>query len=347
VVALTVLLVGIFLRSIDLGQAWRATLAANPGWIAAAIVVTLQTYALRAWRWQSLLEPIGRASFRTAFRTTIIGFAATFLLPARIGEILRPYLLARKERLNPAAAFATVIVERMLDLCTVLFLFALALALADVDVAAEVETAGIIAAAASAACLGVLFVLAGHPERLGNWVGRLAGSLPPKVGQVLGHLVKTFVEGLRVMRSPGHLAVAIAWSIPLWLSIALGILLVSWAFGLTLSFVGSFLVVGYLAIGVAAPTPGAAGGFHYMYLAAMTSFFAAPPDSAGAAAIVLHLVSFVPVTALGLLYMWQDGLTLGRLKRMRTQAAGALDDGEPAGQAAQSISRSPDVDVRR
>jgi uncharacterized protein (TIRG00374 family) len=287
--------------------------------------VTLQTYALRAWRWQSLLAPIGGASFRTAFRTTVIGFAATFLLPARIGEVLRPYLLARQERLNPAAAFATVIVERLLDLCTVLLLFALALLLADVQVGPEIEAAGMAAAGISLIGLAALFVLAGHPERLGEWAGRLTRHLPERVATVARHLVQTFAEGLRVMRSPGHLAVAMAWSVPLWLSIALGILFVSWAFDLTISFVGSFLVVGYLAVGVAAPTPGATGGFHYMYLTAMTQFFGAPADAAGAAAVVLHLVSFVPVTLVGLFFMWQDGLSLRGLRQMKTQAQGEIE----------------------
>jgi uncharacterized protein (TIRG00374 family) len=322
---LTVGLVAVFLRSINLREAWRATLSAHPAWIAAAVAVTLQTYAVRAWRWQSLLAPIGGASFRTAFRTTVIGFAATFLLPARIGEVLRPYLLARQERLNPAAAFATVIVERLLDLCTVLLLFALALVLADVQVGPEIETAGLAAAAISLTGLGALFVLAGHPERLGEWTGRLTRHLPERVATVARHLVQTFAEGLRVMRSPGHLAVAMAWSVPLWLSIALGILFVSWAFDLTISFVGSFLVVGYLAVGVAAPTPGATGGFHYMYLTAMTQFFGASADASGAAAVVLHLVSFVPVTLVGLFFMWQDGLTLGGLRKMKSQAQGEIE----------------------
>jgi uncharacterized protein (TIRG00374 family) len=317
---LTVGLVAIFLRSINLAEAWRATLAADPAWIAAAIGITLQTYALRAWRWQSLLSPIGGARFRTAFRTTVIGFAATFLLPARIGEVLRPYLLAREERLNPAAAFATVIVERLLDLCTVLLLFALALLVAGVDVGPEIEAAGVMAAAASVAGLAVLFVLAGHPDRLGRMAAGLSRHLPARAAAFLSHIVQTFAEGLKVMRSPGHLAVAMAWSVPLWLSIALGIVFVSWAFDLTISFVGSFLVVGYLAVGVAAPTPGGTGGFHYMYLAAMTQFFDAAADAAGGAAVVLHLVSFVPVTLLGLVYMSQDGLSLGRLKEMKATA---------------------------
>lgn len=322
---LTAGLVAIFLRSIDLREAWRATLAAHPGWIGAAVALTLQTYAVRAWRWQSLLEPIGGARFRTAFRTTVIGFAASFLLPARVGEVLRPYLLARQEHLNPAAAFATVIVERLLDLCTVLLLFALALVFADIEVEPEIEAAGLVAAGASVVGLAALFVLAGHPERLGRWAGQLARHLPERAATLVQHIVQTFAEGLRVMRSPGHLAVAFAWSVPLWLSIALGILFVSWAFDLTISFVGSFLVVGYLAVGVAAPTPGATGGFHYMYLAAMTQFFRAPADAAGGAAVVLHLVSFVPVTLIGLFFMWQDGLSLGGLRRMKAQAQGEMD----------------------
>jgi uncharacterized protein (TIRG00374 family) len=241
--------------------------------------------------------------------------------------VLRPYLLARQERLDPAAAFATVIVERLLDLCTVLLLFSLAMFTAGIDVGPEIRTAGVIAAAASLAGLATLFVLAGHPERLGHLAGRLASRLPPRAARAVGNLVKTFAEGLKVMRSPGHLAVAMLWSLPLWLSIALGILFTSYAFDLTMSFVGSFLVVGYLAVGVAAPTPGAAGGFHGMYLLALTQFFGARADVAGAAAIVLHLVSFVPVTILGLIYMWQDGLTLGGLKQMKTRAQEETEQG--------------------
>jgi uncharacterized protein (TIRG00374 family) len=326
VAGLTIALVWIFLRSIDLQEAWRATLAADPVWIVAAAAVTLQTYTLRAWRWQALLHPIGGARFQTAFRTTVIGFAATFLLPARVGEVLRPYLLARQERLNPASAFATIIVERLLDLSTVLLLFAIALVTAGVNVGPEIRTAGLVAAAGSIFGLLTLFVLAGHPERLGRWTGRVAGLLPARMAALVIHVVQTFAEGLKVMRSPGRLAVAMAWSVPLWLSLALGIMLVTWAFDLTISFVGSFLVVGYLAVGVAAPTPGATGGFHYMYLAALTQFFGAPPDAAGAAAIVLHLVSFVPVTLLGLYYMWREGLSLGRLRAMKGQAEQGIGD---------------------
>ena len=329
IVALTAGLLWLFFRNVDVAQTWRAITQAHPGYIIAAVLVTLQTYALRAWRWQALLRPIGRARFRTAFRTTVIGFTATFLLPARIGEVLRPYLLARQEGMKATATFATVIVERLLDLTTVLFLFAIALPLSGVDVGRDVEAAGIVAAIGGVAAMGMLFLFAGHPERLGRLAGRLGRWLPRKAASGFAKLVQTFAEGLAVMRTPSHLAVAALWSVPLWLSIAVGIWLTSHAFDLTLSFVGSFIVVGYLAVGVAAPTPGGAGGFHYFYLLALTHFFGADPDVAAAAAIILHAVSFVPVTLVGLFFMWQDGLTLGGLKGMRAEAQAAeLPGGE-------------------
>lgn len=327
IVALTGGLLWMFFRNVDVKQTWRAITQAHAGYIAAAVLVTMQTYVLRAWRWQALLRPIGHARFRTAFRTTVIGFTATFLLPARIGEVLRPYLLARQEGMKATATFATVIVERLLDLATVLFLFAIALPLSGVDVGRDVEAAGIAAAAGAVGALAMLFLFAGHPERLGRLAGRLGRWLPSKAAAGFAKLVQAFAEGLAVMRTPLHLAVAALWSVPLWLSIAVGIWLTSHAFDLTLSFVGSFIVVGYLAVGVAAPTPGGAGGFHYFYLLALTHFFGADPDVAAAAAIILHAVSFVPVTLVGLFFMWQDGLTLGGLKGMRAEAQAAETPG--------------------
>ena len=317
---LTVALLWWFLRSINLREAWEATLEARWGWIALAVLITIQTYVIRAWRWQVLLAPLGRASFRTAFRTTVMGFAANLLLPARAGEVLRPYLLSRREGINGASAFATIVVERLLDLVTVLLLFACAILFSGVDVGQAVEEAGLVVAIAAVGGLIVLFVLAGHPERLGRWADRLSRHLPARLARLVGQLVRTLADGLKVMRSPGHLALAVLWSVPLWLSIALGIVFTSWAFGLTLTFMGSFLVVGYLTVGVAAPTPGAAGGFHYFYLLALTQFFGAPESVAGAAAIVLHLVSFGPVTLLGLVFMWQDGLTLGNVRAVSQDA---------------------------
>ena len=82
------------------------------------------TFVVRAERWQYLLGPLGPTRFGMVFRTTVIGFAASAVLPARAGEVIRPYLLARREGLSATAAFATIVVERILDLVAVLLLLA-------------------------------------------------------------------------------------------------------------------------------------------------------------------------------------------------------------------------------
>jgi len=122
ILALTLGLLAFFFRNADLGQVWVEMRAANLAWIAVAALVNFVTYPLRTLRWQYLLAPVGRVRFWPALSATIIGFAASVILPARAGELLRPYLLARRERLSATSAFATVVLERVLDLVTVLLL---------------------------------------------------------------------------------------------------------------------------------------------------------------------------------------------------------------------------------
>ncbi len=320
ITGVTLLLIWWFVKDLDGTELRRAFASAHLGLVGLAVITTVQTYVIRAWRWQTLLAPLGRVRFGPAFRTTIIGFTATFLLPARVGEVLRPYLLARQERLSVSATFATIIIERALDLTAVLLLFACAIPFLSVDVGPETRWAGAVAAVAALMGLGVLFVCAGHPERVGRWVDRLSHWLPARAATAIGGFARKFAAGLAVMRDPRALATTMAWSLVLWVSICLGIWLVSLAFDLTVPFSGTFLVVMYLAVGVAAPTPGGAGGFHVMYKLAVMQYFGAGADAAAAAAILLHLVSFVPVAILGCVFMWQDGLTLGGLRRMRPPA---------------------------
>jgi uncharacterized protein (TIRG00374 family) len=316
VAGLTLGLLWLFARDLDGAQLRHAFASANLWLIGLAILTTLQTYVIRAWRWQALLRPLGRVHFGPAFKTTIIGFTATFLLPGRVGEVLRPYLLARQERLSFSAAFATIILERALDLTAVLLLFAGAMPFLNVDVGPETRLAGVTAAVAALVGLVALFLLAGHPERVGLWADWFCKILPARAAGVVGEFARKFAAGLAVMREPRALAISLAWSLLLWVSICLGIWLVSLAFGLTVPFSGAFLIDMYLVLGVAAPTPGGAGGFHWAYKLAVTTYFGATVDQAAAAAILLHLVSFGPVALLGFLFMWQDGLTIGGLRRM-------------------------------
>ena len=327
---LTVGLLAFFLRNADWSAVWAETRRAQPLYLAGALLLTALTYVIRAFRWQYLLAPLGSVRFGPAFRATVIGFAATFLLPARAGEVIRPYLLARREGLPGTATFATVILERLLDLVTALTLFATFVLLFDprtVPGAAahlpRVQLGGLLAAVVAIGALAVAFVAAGHPERLGRLALRVERVLPARAARVVAGLVESFTTGLAVLRQPRRLLVSLALSLPLWLSIAAGIWLTSLAFHITFPFIASFLVMAILVVGVAMPTPGAVGGFHAAYQIAVQAFFDTPDDRAIGAAIVLHAISFLPVTVAGILFMAQEGLSLRTLAAQAPGAGGA------------------------
>ena len=183
-----------------------------------------------------------------------------------------------------------------------------------------IETGGGFAAIGAAVGLLAMFVLAGHPERIGRTLQRAERVLPPRLAHVVARLGRTFAEGLAVMRRPGPLVASLALSFPVWLSIATTIWLSARAFHITMPFAASFLVVAILAVGVSVPTPGAVGGFHYAFRVAATAFFGASNDRAVGAAIVLHAISFVPVAIVGAFFMFQDGLDFTRVRALAGEA---------------------------
>jgi uncharacterized protein (TIRG00374 family) len=333
VLAVALALVALFLSNVDLWGVLAAIARARPEWLALSLTTMFVNLAIRALRWKFLLEPLGSTTFASAFRATAVGFAASAVLPARAGEVIRPYFLARQAptdqqgRMTATGAFATIILERLLDIVTVLVLLASFVFVFGKDLAAVnptgfalVKWAGASAAAVSSGALVVLFVLAGDPARLGRTMTRLEQVLPSTLAGMIARIAEKFARGLGAIRRPGRLLAALAWSLPLWLCIALGIWSMAMAFRLAIPFTGSFLMIALLTLGVAVPTPGAVGGFHEAFRVGATMFYGAPDAAAVGAAIVLHLFSIGPSLLLGLFFAAQEGLNLGSMQRLADQS---------------------------
>lgn len=323
IVVATLLLVALFLRHANLSMVAAELRRADLAWVFVAFVATVCTFVFRAWRWQNLLAPIGRVGFGIAFRTTVIGFGANGLLPGRVGEVLRPYLLARSERLDPTAAFATIVLERALDLIALLFLFALSVTLFDPGFSVKdaqtlraVHFGAALAGAAATAGIVVAFFLAGHSERVAGWSDMLTRWLPQRLSAFINRLVTAFGKGFSVLRTPSALVPALGWSIAVWVSIAVTTWAMAQAFSLQLAPAGTFALLMLLAVGVAVPTPGAVGGFHEAVRFGMTTLFNADNDVSVAMAVALHALAFLPVSAAGIYYMAREGLSLARVRAM-------------------------------
>jgi uncharacterized protein (TIRG00374 family) len=320
---LAVLLLYLFFRGVDLAAVGASFRSADPVGLVAVAVVTVVTYALRAWRWGDLLAPLGRVPFRHLFSATLVGFMTGLVIP-RAGEVVRPYLVTRRASLPISAAFASIIVERLVDLITVLGLFNLYLYVLpppgqqlQAGLMPELKRAGALTALLALGVLAALLALHVQADRALALLERVLVRLPTRLAEPVRGGVRSFSAGLAVLQAPWpHLLKIAGQSVLTWLSIALGIFINNRAFGLNLPFHSTFLIIGFLTVGVAIPTPGMVGGFHYFYQLALTQAYGVDKEEAAAAGIACHALSNLPVLALGLVFLAREGLTLGKVAEM-------------------------------
>ncbi len=205
---LALALLGLFFRGMDWSALGQALRDARPVPLAGVILVTIAVYSARAWRWGDLLLPLGRVRYPDLFSATMVGFASGLLVP-RAGELLRPWLVSRRYPIPASAGFATIILERLVDLITVLALFALYLFVLPAP-AAQIEgrlteLLKLGGAATGVLALGVLvFLLALHAnaDRVVGLAEKLLARAPRWLAEPLGRMLHAFSEGLAVLRAP-------------------------------------------------------------------------------------------------------------------------------------------------
>jgi uncharacterized protein (TIRG00374 family) len=323
------LLVAVFWR-IDWDELRGALRDAHLGPLIGLSAVTVAVYALRAWRLGFLLAPLGKVRFVDLFSATYVGFATGLIVP-RAQEILRPWLVSRRYPIPLSAGFATIIIERLVDLITVLVLFALYLFVlptppqqAGGALMGVVQVAGAATGLAALVTLVVLVALHSHADRVLGILDRILDRLPDWMAGPLRGVVRAFSEGLAVLRAPaGHLAAILGQSVAIWLLICLGFHLNNTAFSLDLPFHATFLLIAFLTVGVAIPTPGMVGGFHAFYLLTLHQMFGVDKATAAAAGLTAHAFSLLPVLVIGLGFLGREGLSLGR-------AASVTEERSPA-----------------
>ena len=285
-----------------------------------ALLVMTFGYVIRAVRWQYLLSPLGEVTVGTALHSTMIGFAVNSILPGRVGELLRPYLLARREQLSTSAVVATVLVERVLDLVAILVIFGTSVVIFDPEfvttnktLMAGIQTGASVAAGVAVVMLGFASIAASKPSFVNKFIGLVVTPLPKRLAESVIQASRHFLGGFAVMREVIPLAFAVMWSFALWLSIALSLWLVTVAFGIDIPVVGTGVIVLLIAVGVAVPTPAGVGGYHAAYQLGVTGLYGASDTAAVGAGLIAHVLSFLPVTLIGLVLMARDGMHLNRI----------------------------------
>ena len=314
-VVVSVLLLWWALRDVSLAEVSRELQGADPLLFALAVAATTFQFVIRAARWRVLLLPIAPdVAFRPRFAATNVGFAVNNLLPARVGEFARAYSLSRLTGIPVSSVFATLVVERVLDgLVLVGFLFA---AMASPAFPSLTQVGGVDVRTAAAVVAGVmglvgviLFFMVAAPERSISVAESVAARLLPKAvrAPVLAAL-RSFLRGLAVLRSGRLFLASLAWAIGQWGFLAFSFLLAFRAFGIAeVGITGAVFLQSLISLAVAVPS---SPGFFGPYEAATKlglSLWGVSPDKAVSMAIGFHLGGFVPVTLMGVYYLWRLG----------------------------------------
>ena len=326
-IAITVALLAWVLRDVSAQEVWHELRQSSPLWLLLAVVLATLSFALRAVRWKILLEPvISETSFDSRFGAVCIGFAVNNILPARLGEFTRAFALTRMEPLPLSASIASLVVERILDgVVLAIFLFVTislpGFPLGDGTTAELIRRTANIGAVVFGVGLGLLWLAARRPEATSRLFDRtVVRWLPDRFAEKASRAAASFVNGLGALASARVFVRALFWSFVVWIDLSLSVWAGLEAFDITgPGIAGSHFLQAVIAFAVAAPS---SPGFFGVFEAAARVGLG--PWNVSAARVVsfatsYHILTFIPVTLIGLWYLQRLGLSWSDVGRAEMQ----------------------------
>lgn len=307
--ALSAFFLWLSVRGISWDEVGDALARAHWGWTIPMAIPAVVSLWCRAMRWGIFIRPMATVKPRPLLSATSIGSAANMLLPLRAGEVLKPWVLARKEGVPFASVMATVAVERLFDMATLaLFFFVATLSL---PIREDWQACGKIFYATFAVFLLALVLLVALPDRVVGLASVVLRPLPSRFSDPLLGLLRQFQQGLTSLGSASAIAAACVWSLLVWVGIALSFGFGFYAFDLDVPLLEGSLVVGVMvAIAVSIPGgPGFIGMFQAGCVAAL-SFYGVPQSVAFSYSLVTHLVQFSISVAMGLFFFLREDLSM-------------------------------------
>lgn len=295
------------IRDLHLEEIRAALQGANYWWLLPGITVYFISVWFRAWRWGFLLRSSKRVSANRLFPAVVIGYMGNDILPFRLGEVLRAYVLWHKEEINIGTTLTTAVLERLFDGLTMI-LFVL-FGLLFVPLSRFLSQLVTIASTVFFGALVVFLFLAAQPDLLRRIARAMIERLVPgRLRLPLLNLVEGVVTGLESLRSGRDVLVIFGVTLWVWILETVKYWVVSFAFpDLHLSYVGILLMGGAVNLLTALPSlPGYIGTFETGIK--ILESIGAPSAPAGSYILVLHAVLLIPVTLLGLVFMGMEGV---------------------------------------
>jgi uncharacterized protein (TIRG00374 family) len=308
--AVSLTFLGIFLLRTDFAEIWEALTAANYALALVSIPIYFLGFWVRTMRWHFLLRPVKDVPTLRLYPVVLIGLMANNLAPARVGELVRAYLVGERESISKSTALGTIAVDRAFDGLTLVAMLGIVTAFSGST--PGVKTIGIITALLFFAATMVLAALAVSPQaRL--MLTKVLTLLPARLAIKVESLLDAFMNGLIAIKDPLALASAALASVASWLLEASMYYVIGQAFDLEVGFHVYVLIVAAanLALSIIA-SPGGVGPFELATKQVLVSFAVA--DAAAAAyALALHAILLAPVIIVGFALLWLTQVSLSEV----------------------------------
>lgn len=311
--ALSSLLVWLSFRGININEVYNGLHQIKVAFVIASLAVMLLMQTLRALRWGLILQPLDPLIDRfTIFSITSVGFLAIIAIPARLGELARPYLITKKSRIPMSSALGTILVERVLDILTVLVIAAIVFF--STPIPPWLFRAGTSLFAVTAAIFLLLIMAIFRKEKTALLLAPVLARIPSGITKKIIGIIDYFIDGLSVMKNRSLMGVVVILSLIIWLADVLAIYLLFLAFSLNLPLTAAFVLMIILIAGIAIPVaPGFIGNWHYFCILGLGLFNVAKTEAL-TFAVIYHALSIGIIIVLGVVFLPFYSFSLDDLK---------------------------------
>lgn len=298
---------------------------ANYWWAFAMIPPLLVSHLCRAWRWKYLLRPLKRdLKYRNLFSAVSVGYLFNNMMP-KVGELVRPYAIGKLEGVSKSTAFGTLMVERILDVLSFLFLVGLIPLVYTGPLNQTfpwLEQFGVWITIITLLVLALFTFLMLRRDVMMKILGFFTKHLSQKKAQIVERISHSFLDGFLFLKEPRSYVTIGMLSILVWGLYIFMLYFPFFAFGLTenysLDLRSAIVLQAISSIGYMAPTPGATGPYHYFTVQTLTKLYGVEGDVARSYAVVTHALGFLSTSVLGLYFLFRDKLHVAELMNAKS-----------------------------
>jgi glycosyltransferase 2 family protein len=313
-IVLSVVLIYFSFRDVNFHDTLEHIKKIDLGYVALSLFFIILMQVLRSYRWGVILSPLEKINQFTLFSITCVGFLAIAAIPARLGELARPFLISRKSSIKMSSGLGTVAVERVLDFLSILIITILMLSVFWQKLPTEMIISAVLFFFITMIMIFFTFSLVWRREKAIIVIQWFVHKLPPKFAKKIDPLIHHFIDGFEVIKNAKMLLYLFFLSAVVWLVDAAAIYALFLAFGFNLPVLAAFVVMVILIAGIALPTaPGFIGNWHGACILGLKLFDMAKPESAPFA-IVYHFLSMIIVVILGVIFLPFNKFSISDMK---------------------------------